>query len=539
MAHRDTARPIESSAGTEHESGEPPRAATGLARRLLRQSTLLLLGRILSKIANFATQILIVRYLSQNAYGGFAYALTVATVLQNLVGLGLERSIVRFLPIYQERGDRPRLFGTVAMALITIVCLGLASAGILFGFQEFFARWIPNPGTTLPLLLVLVFLAPLQAIDDMLVGMFAVFAKARSIFVRRFLLAPVLRLAVAAAMVLGNGDVFLLAIGYVASSLAGLTIYSILLIRVLRQEGLLEAWSFRSLRMPWREVLGFTFPLLTTDLTYAAMSTLSVVLLGHAWGTTGVASLTAVLPAARMNELVMNTFGILYVPLAARMFAGKDRLGINALYWRTSMWIAIFTFPVFALTFALAQPLTVILFGERYAASAPVLALLALGYYFNAALGFNGLTLKVFGLVRTIVLINLATIASSVLLSVLLIPRMGAFGAAIAITGALVVHNILKQVGLKLGTGVRLFEPRYLRAYAGVAVSALGLFLVTSLVSLPVPVVVGLAALASWILVRANADLLELGDTFPEAMRMPGMRFLLPAARRGRSEVKR
>jgi O-antigen/teichoic acid export membrane protein len=290
--------------------------------------------------------------------------------------------------------------------------------------------------------------------------------------------------------------------------------------------------------MPWREVLGFTFPLLTTDLTYAAMSTLSVVLLGHAWGTTGVASLTAVLPAARMNELVMNTFGILYVPLAARMFAVQDRLGINALYWRTSMWIAIFTFPVFAVTFALAEPLTVTLFGERYAASAPVLALLAAGYYFNAALGFNGLTLKVFGLVRAIVLINLATIASSVLLSVLLIPGMGAFGAAIAITGALVIHNLLKQVGLKLGTGVRLFETRYLRAYAGIAACAAGLYLVRALLSPPVPVVVALAALASWILLRANADLLELGDTFPEVMRMPGMKFLLPPARRGRSEAR-
>jgi len=510
MAHRDPGHP-----------------RTHPARKLLRQSTLLVLGRILSKLANFATQILIVRYLSQSTYGAFAYSLTVAMVLQNLVGLGLERSVTRFLPIYHERRDYPRLFGTLAMAFLTILSIGVVCAIVLFGFQGLFARWIPNPGTTLPLLLVLIFLAPLQAVDDMLVGTFAVFAKARSIFIRRFLLAPVFRLVVAAAMVLGKGDAVLLAIGYVASALVGVGLYAFLLVQVFRKEGLLAAWHGRTLRMPWKEVLGFTLPLLTTDLTYAAMTTLSVLLLGHLWNTSAVASLTAVLPAARMNELVMNTFGILFVPLAARMFANEDRNGINALYWRTSMWIAVFTFPVFAFTFSLSEPLTVLLFGQRYAHSAPLLAILALGCYFNASLGFNGLTLKVYGRVRTLVLVNLATIVASVILSFLLIPRLGPLGAATSVTTALILHNVLKQLGLK-ATGVRLFEPRYLRVYAGIAICALGLLAVSAVLSPPVYVMAALAVVATWLLVRWNAELLELEDTFPEVVKLPGMGFLFP-----------
>ena len=515
--------------GSEPIPGTGP--AHGTARRLLRQSTLLLVGRILSKLANFATQVLIVRYLSQSAYGGFAYALSVATVLQNVVALGLDRSIVRFLPIYQARRDTARLYGVIAMAVIVILSTGLLAAAVLYGFQSAFGHYVPNRATTLPLLLILVFLAPLQSLDDLLVGMFAVFAKARSIFVRRFLLAPVLRLAVAAAMVAGKGDVLLLATGYVASSLFGVILYAFLLVRVLRQEGLLEPMPIRELRLPWKEVLGFTLPLLTTDLTYAAMTTWSVLLLGHRWGTAGVASLTAVLPTARMNELVMNTFGILYVPLAARMFAERDRLGVNDLYWRTAIWIAILTFPVFALTFSLAEPLTVLLFGARYASSAPILAVLALGYYVNAATGLNGLTLKVFGKVRALVLLNVATILCSVLLSLFLIPRWGALGAAAGITVSLFVHNGLKQLGLKLGTGVRLFAPEYFRVYAWIVSCALGLFALDWFVSPPIAVTLGVGALASWFLVRVSAGMLELETTFPEALRWPGMKFLVPRPR--------
>jgi O-antigen/teichoic acid export membrane protein len=511
---------------TEFHAADPARP-----RKLLRQSTLLLLGRMLSKLGNFATQILIVRYLSQNEYGGFAYALTVATTLQNVIGLGLDQSVVRFLPIYQERRDWSRFFGTIALALVVIVAFGVVAAGGLLALQGIAVRWVPNPETTLPLLLVLVLLAPLQALDDLLVALFASFAKARSIFLRRFLLAPVLRLAVAAAMVLGRGSALLLAWGYVASSLLGLLLYGYLLIRVMTREGLLEHWSFRGLRLPFREVLGFTVPLLTTDLTYAAMTTLSVLILGQVRGTAGVASLTAVQPAARMNELVMNTFGILFVPLASRMFARHDRLGINTLYWRTAIWIAILTFPVFVATFSLAQPLTILLFGQRYASSAPVLALLAVGSYFNAALGHNGLTLKVFGKVRTIVLINLATMVASVVLSVLLIPSMGPLGAAIAISSALLIHNALKQVGLKLETGVRLFDPIYVRVYAGIALVAAGLQSISTLLSPPIAVMAGLAVVATWLLVRVNARVLEVGETFPEVRRWPGLSFILPPER--------
>lgn len=508
-------------------------AKPGSARKLVRQSSLLVAGRILSKLANFLTQILIVRYLSKSDYGGFAYALSVATVLQNVVAFGLDRSITRFLPIYQERGDTPKLFGTIAMAVVVTVSLGLTALAALFSLQGVVGRWVPNQETTLGLLLILAFLAPLQALDDLLVGLFAVFAKARSIFARRFLLAPLLRLAVAVAMIGSGSNVFLLASGYVASTLIGLTIYAWLLFKVMRQDGLLRGWSFGRLDWPWREVLGFTTPLLLTDFTYAAMNTLGVLVLGHYWGTTGVAALTAVQPAARMNELVMNTFGLLYVPLAARMFARKDPQGINGLYWRTAIWIAVFSFPVFALTFSLAEPLTRLLFGDRYVQSAPILALLSLGYYFNAAVGLNGMTLKVFGKVRALVLINLATIVSSVLLSFALIPSLGAIGAGIAVTGTLVIYNLLKQAGLKLGTGVRVFERQYLRAYGGIALCALALLGLELVASPPAPVMLAAAALATWVLLRANSAVLEIGETFPELKRLPGMKFLLRSDRAG------
>jgi len=215
----------------------------------------------------------------------------------------------------------------------------------------------------------------------------------------------------------------------------------------------------------------------------------------------------------------MTSFTLLFTPLAARMFARDDREGINRLYWQTAIWIAVLSFPIFALTFSLAGPVTVTLFGSRYADSATYLALLSLAYYFSAALGFNGLTLKVFGRLRYIVSINVTAALVNVGINILLIPRYGPLGAAIGTAATIVAHNILKQAGLLLGTGVRLFRVRDVGVYASIAVCAGLLLLVQLLLSPPVYVAFALAALASLAVVAFSRKSLRAAQTFPELMR--------------------
>lgn len=502
-------------------------------RGLVRGSTLLLLGRLISKFGGFVTQVLIVRYLSRGDFGSFTYALSAITLAQSVMTLGLDRSLVRFLSIFHERRDNRKLLGTMAMTLLVILVLGVVTVLALYGGRGILSVWIKDQ-RSVSLLLVLVFLAPLQALDEVLVGVFAVFAKPRAIFLRRHVLAPALKLVVVLGLILSGSDVFILALGYLIATLVGVAIYGPMVVRLLRAQGVFEATALPRLIVPWREVFAFSLPLLISDLVYVCMNAVNVLMLEHYWDTIHVANLQAVLPTARLNELVMVSFATLFTPLAARMFANDDHAGINQLYWRTAAWIAIFSFPIFVLTFSLAQPITLLLFGARYEPAAPILAMLSLGYYFNAALGFNGLTLKVFGRIRYVLAISVITIVVSVGLSLLLIPSRGAFGAGIAMMISMIVHNLLKQAGLVLGTGVRLFEWRYLRVYGAIALCALGLFGIQEVMAPPVAVSLALTALASLVMLRANGRLLNVGGMFPEVMRLPGMSLLLEGrGRRG------
>jgi O-antigen/teichoic acid export membrane protein len=178
---------------------------------------------------------------------------------------------------------------------------------------------------------------------------------------------------------------------------------------------------------------------------------------------------------------------------------------------------------VFLLTFALAAPVTNILFGARYADSASVLAVLAIGYYVQAALGFNGTTLMVFGAVRTLVILNVVAVVVNVGANLLAVPPLGALGAAIATASTLVVHNFLKQEALRRVARVRFFPREYARVYASVVVAAAGLLLATSVVNDDLARF-ALGAVAALALLTLNRGVLRVGDTFPEVLRVPILR---------------
>ncbi|HYY32023.1 MAG TPA: flippase [Gaiellaceae bacterium] len=519
--------PASASPTAEAVAAAPGDAAT---RKQIRGSSLLLVGRVVSLGVNFAVQVVVIRYLSKTDYGAFAYALSLVGLGASIATFGLDRSITRFIPIYDEQGNYGKVFGTLVLAFGTVASIGLISVVVVYGLLATIggSSLIGNDAAV-SVLVVLILLSPIQALDGLLMGMFAVFSRPRAIFFRKYVLSPSLRLTIILLLVLGHQGVIFLAAGYVASGVLGVALYAVMLHRMLRGEGLLQHFSVGSIDVPAREVLSFTIPLLTSDLVYMAMNTSDVILLGHFGGAPEVAAFRVVSPAATLNQLVMTSFTLLFTPLAARMFARGDRDGINRLYWQTAIWIAVLSFPIFTLTFSLAKPVTETLFGSRYADSATYLALLSFAYYFNAALGFNGLTLKVFGRLRYIVCINLVAALVNVGINLLLIPRYGPLGAAIGTSSTLVVHNLMKQVGLLRGTGVRLFRGSDLTVYATIALGAALLLGLQLLVSPPAYVGFAAAAVVSLVVVGLNRSALRAAETFPELMRFRVVRLIVGA----------
>lgn len=514
-----------------HAAVATPTRKPDPVRAQLRGSSLLLMGRLLSRVINFVAQLLIVRHLNMEDYGAFAYGLAVVAFCKGFSTLGLRRAVMRFLPIYHERGDFGRLLGTLVLVAAVVAGTGMLVIVGVYGAPEILQRLVKDDGASLDLLLVLVFLVPIEAIDEMLIALFACFAHPRAIFYRKHVIAPVLKLTVVVMLVAFGAEAHFLAWGYLAAAAVGVALYVAILARILDRDGTLGQLRAARRNVPVRELFEFALPLLTSSLVAVVMHSADTMILGYFHPAGEVARYRVVLPAATLNTIVLASFGLLYMPLAARLFARNDMAGINVLYWRSAVWMAVLSFPVFAMTFSLARSVTVAVYGERYASSWIILQLFAVAYYFGVTLGNNGLTLKVLGKLRYVVVVNVVAMLVSVTLAGLLIPRFGALGAAIASASAMVLHNVMKQVGLCRATGMRFIEWRYMQVYAVLLCGAVGLWLVQLLVSTSLYVLLPLACLVSFFVLTLTRERLAVEETFPELLRVPVLGRLLRSKR--------
>jgi O-antigen/teichoic acid export membrane protein len=233
-------------------AGGPESAANEATHKHLRGSSLLLGGRFISLGINFAIQILIVRYLSKADYGAWAYALSLVSLGVGVATFGLDRSITRFIPIYDEEKEYDKLWGTIAMVVGTILSISLGLILLVYGLHNLLTGTLISNEQAISLLLILVISVPIQAMDGLTMGLFAVMAKPRAIFFRKYVLGPLLRLTVVLLLVLSGAGVTFLAAGFVVSGAIIVGLYGFFLYRTVRSEGLLEHFSWARLDMPWR-----------------------------------------------------------------------------------------------------------------------------------------------------------------------------------------------------------------------------------------------------------------------------------------------
>jgi O-antigen/teichoic acid export membrane protein len=490
-------------------------AETG-ARKQVRGSALLLVGRGLALVLNLATQVMMVRYLARDDYGRLTYAFAGVALLSTVTALGLDKALSRFLALYHERGDYPRVFGSLALAGASIAVMGGALAAAFFVFRSRLPGLIDVDPTALDLLAVLLVLAPLNAIDGVTISCYSVFVGARAIFFRRHLMVPLLRLfAVALTMTLG-ASVRVLALLYAASMLAGAAWNLLLLARMFRRGGHLERWRPRRLVWPVREVFGFSLAILSADMALIAYDSVLVLMLEYFRDPASVAAYQAVRPFARLSEVVQVSFSMLFVPALTRMVARGEEDGVRHLHGENTLWIAVMTFPLFAVTFGLADPLAVIAFGAEYADAGRALAWLSLGYFATAVTSLNLETLKVLGRMRVVMALDLLCAALAVAGGWLLIPAYGAEGAALAVAVALVVDGLLSCWMLHVAAGIPPVSRAHRNAYAPVLAGAV---LLVSMRFLPdrspaIDLIASASALLAVGLVSRRA--LRILERFPE-----------------------
>ena len=499
------------------------------SRKLIRGSSLLVVGRIIAIVLNFVGQVITVRCLMKADFGAFAYGISIASMGASVAVFGLGRALNRFAPMFHEKGEFGRLAGTIVLALSCVSGIGIGVVLMVLGGAGFIGPVLVHDPRSLSLLMILILLTPLRALDSIFEEIFAALASSRALFFRRHLVGPLLKLAALVPMLIFGPDAVVLAVAYIAFGLLGTLCSATVLWSLLKQADLLKYFRRDSIDVPARQMLCFSFGLLSADLLTIVRGSLVTLMLEFYTGAVGVAAFRAVLPVAELNTFVADGFRTLFSPMISRLFARGDVASIDRVFWHTMSWISVATFPLFLTCICLTDFITLTLFGDDYADSAGILRLLAVGFYVSSVISFNYEVLKAHGHIGRMFLTDILTVFVAMLLNLWMVPRWGAMGGAAATVAVLLMRPIGNQITiLRLGL-LREIDWRCLRLFlvmlmVTIAAWLLPLIIGNSLASQLVMMIIGSA-----VVMITGLPMLEINSTFPELLRFRFVRrFLQP-----------
>jgi O-antigen/teichoic acid export membrane protein len=478
-------------------------------QKSVRGSVLLLSGRFVSIALNLITQLVTIRYLSKLDYGILAIGLILADYGAIIVAAGLDKSLSRFLPLYHEKRDLAQLRGALLFAVIVVLIFGALAFGVAFMLLR---AGIGIDAASAPLVLLVILLAPLNAFERILEAFLATMGHSKAIASRRYLLRPLLKLSCVGLVILASGTVMQVAQAHLVAALTGALLYLWITGKAMARAGVFDRPL--AIRFPIGDILAYGIPQHGSDLARSARGLMLPLILSGSAGPVALAAYAAILPFARLNDVVIDAFSILFTPVAARLHVAQQYQDINAHFWRTAAWIAVGTFPVFLMTCIFADEVVPLFLGERYADSSPILALVSLGIYVHALFGYNARMLRLEGHGKLVLYVDIVTSLAAIAACWVLVREYAAFGVAVASCASILLYSLLKSYLLLRTSKIISLDKPYLRLCMK-AVFLSSLLLIVELLFQPAfPVCMLLSGLATIALVRMGRHVMQIDMVF-------------------------
>jgi O-antigen/teichoic acid export membrane protein len=488
-------------------SGRPLRTNLGAdSRTMARGAAANVGGALLTTALSFALSLLITHQISASSFGLYSIALVTVLLAQVPATLGLDVGTVRFVALHASAGDEEGARATLQAALVVVAGVSGALTALLYWQAPWLTESFFEKDGATGLVQVVALSLPALALTRVAIGALQGLGRMRY----SALVSPVrvaANIAVALPVLLLGHGAHGLAVAFLASSWATLLVAVVLLLWALPAAfAPARGWQLRAL-------LRFSLPQTLTTLLMQTILWTDTVLLGRLRTAADVAVYTIAQRLLSPGQTVSTATGQMFAPRIAAEDARGDRRTLDVMLKRVTYWNTSLAIPVFAVLLLLATPLMSI-FGTEYARGATALAILAAGQLFNAATGPLGQVINMSGRPYLTLVNNAAVAGLNIVACVILIPRYGLTGAAIATTASITLVNLIKLVQVWVLFGINPFRWDTLRALGAGALATGVTAPVALLVAWPRPLVevlvcgtllVALYALFWWAAARGEA----------------------------------
>lgn len=402
---------------------------------ILRLATISFVGRTIGKVTSYALLILVGRMLGSEALGLFAVGLVIIRVGGALSEFGCHTAVQRLIPEYRSRGDDSAVAGTIALALGIPILLGTLLVGLIL------ALW--------PLLVNVTAVEFERPIWVLVLGipLFGVILAAEGIsrgFKNTFygvLIKDFVHLGAALCFgiiaVWSSRGLLWIAIGFVASLVLGVIAA---LFSVYRLNG---TSGIRTVRFPIKRFVTYSAKSGIASFASRILRWTDVMILTIFVLASDIGLYEAAFQTAFILTFALSAANSIFPAVASEYYTTGEIEELGDIYTTLTKWATLITgLSIIGIIFF--APVFLSIFSSEFLAATSTLIILAIGRFIVSLVGPANYLLLMTDREWIETINTTVTAIINVIFNLILIPRYGILGAAIATTTSVSLINVAR-----------------------------------------------------------------------------------------------
>lgn len=410
-----------------------------LVRGIAKGAGVVFLATILARILGYIIRAVIARYYGPEGYGYVSTSLALFTLLSTFALLGFSSSLTRQIAYYFNKDRLHQIKSLIFSAYGISTVLAIIAGVTVFLLSEILAVQVFH--------------------DHALTPFFRYFAAGLVFFTWIKLSASIFKAFKKMVWYTAIQDVLRFAAIFLAlmvvivlqASIETLGLVYFFAFTTVGILGTIAAYFFTPIRDfssehllgETRSLFSFSWPLMLASILHMFLFRIDILMIGYFMDQSNVGIYNAAVPIGELLTLIISSFTPFLLPAMTEQFAREETDQLQNTFSISTKWIFLLTIPAFALMVFYPEFFLVVIFGKNFLEAAPVLQIIALGFLLAASVGPTGNLIVVVGKTHLNMVNNFIAIVVNIVLNLILIPKIGIYGAAVASACSYGFLNIL------------------------------------------------------------------------------------------------
>ncbi|MFW6009252.1 MAG: flippase [archaeon] len=426
----------------------------------VKQSTIIFLGKIIGYILGFLLTLIIAKYFGSKIMGQYTLTKSILSFVSVFTVFGLNNGLVKYIPKYLSINELDKYKSVIKIIFLYCSIFSLIGSLIIFIFKGFIAINIFNDFELKNILFYASWLIIPLTYNKIFGGVYRGVKKTGYYETANQVLKRLLFIVSLLSLVLfdlkNTKFIFIL---FLISEIS-ISIYLFIMSKKIGVNLRNIIFDFTIKKLNKSKIFLFSTKVLFINFMSTILTRADKIMLGLYLSSeiVGVYSIAAKLVI--IIGFLHDSFKKIFSTIISELYSQDKLAMLGELYSSITKWIIIFSLPI-VINMIIFSKSILNFFGEEYLTGATSLIILSIGYTIKVFVGSNGYILKMSNHENLVLYNDIVMVITNIFLNILLIPKLGILGAALATSIAISVLNIVKLIQVKYYLNIFPYSKNY------------------------------------------------------------------------------